>query len=65
MAEAVNHTLSQWETLNVFTTDNAVPLDNNVSERERKRVALNHSDSKLLFFGGNSVSQSRTQEFDS
>jgi hypothetical protein len=41
MADAVNYTLSQWDALTVFTTDGAVPIDNNVSEREMKRVVLN------------------------
>ena len=49
MAEAVNYALSQWEALNVFTTDGAVPIDNNVSEREMKRVVLNRKNS--LFVG--------------
>src|SRR5712664_2114559 len=49
MAEAVNYTLSQWEALTVFTSDGAVPIDNNVSEREMKRVVLNRKNS--LFVG--------------
>jgi transposase len=49
MAEAVNYTLSQWEELAVFTSDGAVPIDNNVSEREMKRVVLNRKNS--LFVG--------------
>ena len=49
MAEAVNYTLGQWEELSVFTTDGAVPIDNNVSEREMKRVVLNRKNS--LFVG--------------
>jgi hypothetical protein len=36
MAEAINYALGQWEELNVFSTDGAVPIDNNVSEREMK-----------------------------
>ena len=32
MAEAVGYVLNQWSELNVFTTDGAVPIDNNVSE---------------------------------
>jgi hypothetical protein len=48
-AEAVNHTLSQWEALNVFTRDGTVAIDNNVSEREMKRVVLNRKNS--LFVG--------------
>jgi transposase len=49
MAEAVNYALSQWTELNVFCSDGAVPIDNNVSEREMKRVVLNRKDS--LFVG--------------
>src|SRR5213076_348560 len=49
MADAVNYTLGQWEVLTVFTTDGAVPIDNNVSEREMKRVVLNRKNS--LFVG--------------
>ena len=41
MAEAVNYALGYWEERNVFLTDGAVPIDNNVSEREMKRVVLN------------------------
>jgi transposase len=49
LAEAVNYTLGQWEELTVFTGDGAVPIDNNVSEREMKRVVLNRKNS--LFVG--------------
>jgi transposase len=49
LAEAVNYTLGQWEELNVFCTDGAVPIDDNVSEREMKRVVLNRKNS--LFVG--------------
>ncbi len=49
MADAVNYTLSQWDALTVFTTDGAVPIDNNVSEREMKRIILNRKNS--LFVG--------------
>jgi transposase len=49
MAEAVNYTLGQWDELTVFTEDGAVPIDNNVSEREMKRVVLNRKNS--LFVG--------------
>jgi transposase len=49
MAEAVNYTLSQWTELTVFCSDGAVPIDNNVSEREMKRVVLNRKNS--LFVG--------------
>jgi transposase len=49
MAEAVGYALNQWDELNVVTTDGAVPLDNNVSEREMKRICLNRKNS--LFVG--------------
>jgi hypothetical protein len=49
MAEAVNYALNQWNELNVFTRDGAVPIDNNESEREMKRICLNRKNS--LFVG--------------
>jgi transposase len=49
MSEAVGYVLNQWEELNVFTADGAVPLDNNASEREMKRIVLNRKNS--LFVG--------------
>jgi transposase len=49
MAEAINYALGQWVELTVFLADAAVPLDNNVSEREMKRIVLNRKNS--LFVG--------------
>jgi transposase len=49
MAEAVGYLLNQWNELNVFTTDGAVPIDNNVSEREMKRICITRKNS--LFVG--------------
>jgi transposase len=49
MAEAIHYALGQWQELSVFLTDGAVPIDNNVSEREMKRVVLNRKNS--LFVG--------------
>lgn len=49
MAEAVGYALSQWAELSVFCSDGAVPIDNNISEREMKRVVLNRKNS--LFVG--------------
>ncbi len=48
MTKVVNYTLSQWRELNVFCSDGAVPIDNNVSEREMKRVVLNRKNSLLV-----------------
>jgi transposase len=49
MAEAINYALGQWQELKVFCSDGAIPIDNNVSEREMKRVVLNRKNS--LFVG--------------
>ena len=49
MAEAIGYALSQWQELNPFSRDGAVSIDNNVSEREMKRVVLNRKNS--LFVG--------------
>jgi transposase len=49
MAEAVNYAQGQWTELNVFCSDGAVAIDNNVSEREMKRIVLNRKNS--LFVG--------------
>ena len=48
MAEAVSYALGQWDELNVFCSDGAVPNDNNVSEREMKRVVLNRKNSLFV-----------------
>jgi hypothetical protein len=47
MAEAINYALGQWAELNVFSADGAVPIDNNVSEREMKHVILNRKKQPL------------------
>jgi transposase len=49
MAQAVAYALNQWTELNVFAGDGSVPIDNNVSEREMKRIVLNRKNS--LFVG--------------
>jgi transposase len=49
MADAINYALNQWAELTVFCSDGAVPMDNNVSEREMKRIILNRKNS--LFVG--------------
>ena len=49
MAEAINYALGHWEELNVFLSDGAVEIDNNISEREMKRVVLTRKNS--LFVG--------------
>jgi len=49
MSEAVGCLLNQWTELKVFTTDGAVVIDNNESEREMKRICLNRKNS--LFVG--------------
>jgi transposase len=48
MSEAVGYLLNQWNELNVFTTDGAIPIDNNVSEREMKRICLTRKNSLFV-----------------
>jgi transposase len=49
MAEAIAYALGQWKELTVFCQDGAIPIDNNVSEREMKRIVLQRKNS--LFVG--------------
>jgi transposase len=49
MAEAIQYALGQWNELTVFSRDGAIPIDNNVSEREMKRIVLQRKNS--LFVG--------------
>ena len=49
MALAIGYALNQWKELNAFAADGAIPIDNNVSEREMKRIVLNRKNS--LFVG--------------
>ena len=49
MADAVNYALNQWSAMTTCLNDAAVPLDNNQSEREMKRVVINRKNS--LFVG--------------
>jgi transposase len=49
MADAIDYALGQWQELKAFCSDGAIPIDNNVSEREMKRVILNRKNS--LFVG--------------
>lgn len=46
---AITYCLNQWESLNVFTQDPAVRIDNNLAEQEMKRVALGRKN--FLFVG--------------
>lgn len=51
MAQAIQYALNQWDELSVFVGEGAggVPIDNNISEREMKRIVLNRKNS--LFVG--------------
>jgi hypothetical protein len=53
MAQAIGYTLNQWDALNVFASEHPdaarVPIDNNASERQMKRIVLNRKNS--LFVG--------------
>src|SRR5258707_7817014 len=63
MAEAVNYALGQWEPLNVFCSDGAVPIDNNISEREMKRVVLNRNYVQFRIMRSAATSRERSGLF--
>lgn len=46
---AIGYCLNQWESLQVFTRDPAVAMDNNRAEQEMKRIALGRKN--FLFVG--------------
>ncbi len=50
LAGAIGYVLNQWNPLTAFLADGAIPLDNNISEREMKRIALLR---KNALFAGN------------
>ena len=43
VAQAIGYVLNQWKPLNTFVADGAVDIDNNLSEQEMKRQALNRN----------------------
>ena len=49
MADAMGYVLRQWKELTVFAEDGNVPIDNNISEREMKRIVLGRKNH--LFVG--------------
>ena len=49
MSEAMGYVLRQWKELTVFAEDGNVPIDNNISEREMKRLVLGRKNH--LFVG--------------
>ena len=48
VAPAVGYVLNQWQPLTVFLGDPEVDVDNNVAEREMKRIALNRKNSLFV-----------------
>jgi len=52
MGKAIGYALNQWEALTLFTTNAAIPLDNNPSERALRVCALGR---KNFLFVGNDV----------
>jgi transposase len=49
VAQAVAYVLNQWKPLTSFLADGAIALDNNVAEREMKRIAIGRKN--YLFVG--------------
>jgi hypothetical protein len=49
LGEAATYTRNQWDALNVYVTDGALAMDNNLAERAVKPVAIGRK--KWLFLG--------------
>ena len=49
MGEAIRYAQNQWEELTLFLEDEAIPLDNNASERALRQVAIGRKN--WLFVG--------------
>ena len=49
MAQAIGYVFNQWSPLTVFLADGAVPIHNNLSEQQMKRIALGRKN--YLFVG--------------
>lgn len=49
LGKAIGYAINQWESLEVFVDDAAIPLDNNVSERALRIIALGRKN--WLFVG--------------
>jgi transposase len=49
VAQAVGYVLNQWKPLTAFLADGAIALDNNIAEREMKRIAVGRKN--YLFVG--------------
>jgi transposase len=48
MGEAITYALNQWEALCVYTTDGDLAIDNNVSERALRRIAVGRSNWQFM-----------------
>ena len=48
MGQAIAYTLNQWEALCVYTTDGELAIDNNVSERNLRRIATGRANWTFL-----------------
>lgn len=55
MGKAISYALNQWDALNQFTTDTAIPLGNNASERALRVAALGRKS--FLFVGHDEVGE--------
>ena len=49
MAEAIGYVLNQWKPLTAFLSDGAIPIHNNLTEQQMKRIALGRKN--FLFVG--------------
>jgi transposase len=49
MAEAIGYVLNQWKPLTAFLSDGTIPIHNNLTEQQMKRIALGRKN--FLFVG--------------
>jgi hypothetical protein len=48
MGEAITYALNQWQALNVYTTDGDLSIDNNISERALRRIAVGRNNWEFM-----------------
>lgn len=55
MGQAITYMLNQWGSLNLYLTDAKIPIDNNLSERQLRLIAIGRKN--YLFAGHNAAAQ--------
>jgi transposase len=55
MGQAITYMLNQWSPLNLYLTDAKIPIDNNLSERQLRLIAIGRKN--YLFAGHDAAAQ--------